>query len=1057
MISATQKLNGPQPSGKLNEIGTCILYARSLREPQRCKYRRVMGAENRGLDLERELTCTICTEILYAPQTLLDCLHTFCGSCLKKWFSWQYSSWRNASQSLPPIATPFTCPACRAPVRDTKHNSTVTTLLEMFLTANPDKCRRAEELEELKKIYCRGDCVLPKVVTREKNSSSRRGRAVDSDRSLVDEVREMSLREALIENPSTGREHIRRSNGDSRRPSPSSVRHTTSEVRTIDEHVHVRRRRREEHISRQNREESTQMSEALRRRRRSRSRSDDERSSQRENYDHQAVRQVDHQSSLRSLISQNDFDSLEMEEEILRQIREEGLLDGIDLENIDVNQEEQISESIAEAFRRRLNERARHDSNRRNTATEIRSRNESSSESSETSRRISSRAASPRSSSSLVRNQTGSVRVDVQILPPSSRALQAARLRAGSTGERSQRDLDSRKDNRFVTQSLPSTNLPVRPATRSASDLRDRSQSMLSPVTWTRFAHASRSSIDLSAPRPPEESVPSIRPLRIRSNSNSQSGSTQNKGNCPGTSQQSRHKPSEISSSISSPKKPFISPSSDKGLVPAPLTSNQILSERANILSTGPRLNSSTSKTGWKRPSFYTEPLIKCVKCERDHIEYEWHYNCKICSGGNYNICLSCYRAGRGCQYWLGIGENAWKKWEALEQSSSTSIEKPHILTPSRYLPPKIIPGGADGRRTLTTEDPRKRLQSGTFCVNCHVWTNECYWRCNICNSGDWGFCNNCVNQGYCCTHSLLPLSYNLTEDNAIQSSPTQGNKRPDTAHILTGPFAVDTGPFKPLTFSTRCDICRYPIQPSQTRYHCFSCTSSTSNKHNGNYDVCINCYPKLVRARHISKENGPGGWRRCLKGHRMAIVGFQDKYDGQHRYIVNDMVGGRSLQQKPCTIPELTDREGLQVWSWGDGLHVRGDNSHAKLVTIDVQKSTKSSSGSYSLVNKSTATDSFPPDGGVGMKAIAIWAWFPSTTNNDKNDNNNNDNDDDELFFPRGAEIRECKDVNGDWFHGTYMGRQGLFPANHVRILEKDKSGVGSCFLSPSSSSGSS
>ncbi|RKF61120.1 putative ring finger domain-containing protein [Erysiphe neolycopersici] len=1050
MISATQKLNGPPPNGKLNEIGTCILYARSLREPQRCKYRRVMGAENRGLDLERELTCTICTEILYAPQTLLDCLHTFCGSCLKKWFSWQYSSWRNTSQSIPSAVTPFTCPACRAPVRDTKHNSTVTTLLEMFLTANPDKCRRAEELEELKKIYSRGDCVLPKVVTRDKVSSSRRGRAVNSDRSLVDEVRELSLREALTENHSTRRELNRRGNEDSRRPSPSSVRHTTSEVRTIDERIHVRRRRREQHISRQNREEASQVNEALRGRRRNRS--DDERLSQQENHDHQAVRQVDHQSSLRSLISQNEFDSLEMEEEILRQIREEGLLDGIDLENIDVNQEEQISESIAEAFRRRQNERARQHSNRRNTVTEIRIRNESSSESSESSRRISSRA-SPRNSSNLVIKKTGSVRVDLQILPPSSsRALQSARSRSESIDEKGQSDLDSRKDNRFVAQPLPSTNLPVRPATRSASDLRDRSHSMLSPITWTKVAHASRSSIDLSALRPTDESMPNIRPLRIRSNSNSQSGSTQNQGNFPSTSEQSRHKTSEISSSISLPKKPCISPSCDKGLVPAPLTSNQKLSERANVLSTGPRLNSSTSKTGWKRSSFYTEPLIKCARCGKVHIEYEWHFNCKICSEGNYNICLSCYRAGRGCQYWLGIGESAWKKWEALDQTSSTCIEKPHILTPSRYLPPKIIPGGADGRRTLTTEDPRKRLQSGTFCANCYVWTNECYWRCNICNDGDWGFCNNCVNQGYCCTHSLLPLSYNLTEDNANQSSPTHGNKRPDTAHILTGPFSVDSGPFKPLTFSTRCDICRYPIQPSQTRYHCFSCTSSTSNKHIGNYDVCINCYPKLVRSRHISKENGPSGWRRCLKGHRMVIIGFQDKYDGQYRYIVNDMVGGRSLQQKPCTIPELIDREGLQIWSWGDGLHIRGDNSHAKLVTIDVQKSAKSSSGSYSLVEKIAATDSFPSDGGVGMIAVAIWAWFPSTNNSDKNDN-----DDNELFFPRGAEIRECKDVNGDWFHGTYMGRQGLFPANHVRILEKDKSGVGSCFLSSSSSSGSS
>lgn len=1049
MISTTPKLNGPPPNGDLKDIETCNFYTRSFRQPRRCKYRRVMEAGNRGLDLERELTCTICTEILYAPQTLLDCLHTFCGSCLKKWFSWQYDSWKNTPQSLPATASKFTCPACRAPVRDTKHNSTVTTLLEMFLTANPDKCRRAEELEELKKIYCRGDCVLPKVVTGEREFSSRQRRVEDSDRSLVDEIREISLREALTETPNIRRGQNRRDHEDSRRPSSSRTRHTTPEARIADEHNHTRRRRREERNSRQSQENTSQVSETLRRR----SRSNEERQSRRESHNHQVVHQVDHQSSLRSLISQNDIDSLEMEEEILRQIREEGLLDGIDLENIDVNQEEQISESIAEAFRRRQSERARKESIRRNTVTQTRSINHSSSESSETSRQISSRASS-RISSSHVRKSIANVQVDLHILSPqSSRTMQTVHLRAESIDESRRKDPRSIERNRCVGQSNPGTNIPVRPATRSASDLRDRSQSMLSPITWNRVAHASRSSIDLTACRPTERSIPDIRPLRIRSSSNSHSNSTRKNGNIPSSSEQSRHKASNVKNSNSPPNHTIVSASSEKGLVPSPLNQNQIISERANVLSNGPKLNSSSNKTGRKRSSFYTEPLIKCARCGKDHIEYEWHYNCKICSKGNYNICLPCYRAGRGCQHWLGIGENAWKKWEALEHNSSTSIEKPHTLVPSRYLPPKIIPGGADGRRTLTTEDPRKRLQSGTFCANCHIWTNECYWRCNICNDGDWGFCNNCVNQGYCCTHSLLPLSYNLTEDIATQSSPTQGNKMPDNAHILTGPFAVDNGPFKPLTFSTRCDICRYPIQHSQTRYHCFSCISSTSVSHSGNYDVCINCYPKLVRARHISMENGPSGWRRCLKGHRMAIIGFQDKYDGQHRYLVNDIVGGRSLQQKPCTSSEVIDQEGLQIWSWGDGLHVRGDNSHAKLVTVDVQKSAPKSSESFSSVNKIADSDSFPPDGGVGMKAIAIWAWFPSAINDNEDENNSND---DELFFPRGAEITECKDVNGDWFHGTYMGRQGLFPANHVRILEQDESGAGKKISSPSSSGSS-
>ena len=35
-------------------------------------------------------------------------------------------------------------------------------------------------------------------------------------------------------------------------------------------------------------------------------------------------------------------------------------------------------------------------------------------------------------------------------------------------------------------------------------------------------------------------------------------------------------------------------------------------------------------------------------------------------------------------------------------------------------------------------------------------------------------------------------------------------------------------------------------------------------------------------------------------------------------------------------------------------------------------------------------------------------------------------------------AEVREVEDVNGDWFHGSYMGAQGLFPSPYVRVVER-------------------
>jgi hypothetical protein len=60
-------------------------------------------------------------------------------------------------------------------------------------------------------------------------------------------------------------------------------------------------------------------------------------------------------------------------------------------------------------------------------------------------------------------------------------------------------------------------------------------------------------------------------------------------------------------------------------------------------------------------------------------------------------------------------------------------------------------------------------------------------------------------------------------------------------------------------------------------------------------------------------------------------------------------------------------------------------------------------------------------------MRALASWSWYPKEGEGDN-----------ELLFPRGAEIRECFDVNGDWFFGVYMGAKGLFPAPYVRVLDK-------------------
>jgi hypothetical protein len=155
-----------------------------------------------------------------------------------------------------------------------------------------------------------------------------------------------------------------------------------------------------------------------------------------------------------------------------------------------------------------------------------------------------------------------------------------------------------------------------------------------------------------------------------------------------------------------------------------------------------------------------------------------------------------------------------------------------------------------------------------------------------------------------------------------------------------------------------------------------------------------------------------------------MIIVGYEDTQGGQRRVIVKDLVGGRGLHEEPS---KVTDHSGgdLLKWSWGDGKHIRGDDTHSRLVTTDVIKTAPIASPGM------TIDPGFPPDGGVGMVGVALWKWYPAPEA------------DDELLFPKGAEVRECKDVNGDWFHGTYMGKKALFPSPYVKILDK---GPGVC-----------
>ncbi|KAL8730167.1 MAG: hypothetical protein Q9166_004250 [cf. Caloplaca sp. 2 TL-2023] len=171
----------------------------------------------------------------------------------------------------------------------------------------------------------------------------------------------------------------------------------------------------------------------------------------------------------------------------------------------------------------------------------------------------------------------------------------------------------------------------------------------------------------------------------------------------------------------------------------------------------------------------------------------------------------------------------------------------------------------------------------------------------------------------------------------------------------------------------------------------------------------------RLISAGRVNADDGDKGWRRCLYGHRMIIVGFEDSSAGQRRVVVKDLVGGLGLKDAGSSGDQSTGQE----LSWQDG-----QQRHVRKVFQNVSNEARDPAATaIPLLRK------YPPSGGLGMRALAVWSYWPI------------DDASDELSFPRGAELQEVEDINGDWFLGSYAGKMGLFPSNHVRCLDVVKS----------------
>jgi hypothetical protein len=658
-------------------------------------------------------------------------------------------------------------------------------------------------------------------------------------------------------------------------------------------------------------------------------------------------RVVEHQSSLRSLLSASELDSQEMEEEIMRQIMEEGLLDGIDLSNIDVAQEDEISERIALAYRQRQTQRQRQRRDRRETPPEI-------------------------------------------IIPPprddqpGQRRHRYARSESGTSTPRER----ERERNHRPPISRPGL-LDVANQGARAGHARSSSQGS----SRSARSELRPSSLSVSSRQTPSLSQPSDRPnpgRRRRSDDQQHSTLAERQ---------------QLKSLNRSTTDPSIE---DTQVRPAPAAT---------------RLP----------PTLYPEPRISCHSCGKDNLEHILHYNCSGCDNGAFNLCQPCYRSGKGCKHWFGFG---WAAWPAYQKKAPpggypASHEYPHVFRGHRYQRPRghLTESTTSPGTFVSEEEPGLRLEDGVFCDICSNWANACYWKCDYCNEGEWGYCNDCVNRGQHCTHPLLPVTHMSKEHTPPQlstatdasnhptppypddSPPTTPSLTPKSASLIRGPGQVTLAnyTYRPLTFTTICNICTYPILPSHTRFHCPTCN-------NGDYDICSPCYKKLGLVGKISEGNGINGWRRCLHDHRMIVVGFEDRDGGQRRIVVRDLVGGLSFREEEIarTITESitptasTTAPKEEKWSWRE---TDGSRHH-------------SHSASSPPPSQPQRRYIYPPDGGVGLRIQARWSYFPAADATD------------ELSFPRFAEITEAEDINGDWFWGVYAGSKGLFPGNYGRVV---------------------
>lgn len=962
------------------------------------------GVANTGLALasfEKELVCSICTEILYQPLTILNCLHTFCGSCLKEWFSHQHRK-ASSSRSSPSSANPYSCPTCRAEVRDVHHNATVSNLLELFLAANPSRSRSQEEKDDMDQIYKPdgvtrpGDKILPKVDRRRDRRARRDDDAAARERQMIEEARQQSLQDSNA---------VAFTNSLSL---PQADR-TRSASRDRDER---RQRRRERERQRDDSTTLTIPSSTPSRPDRHETASPPTSSPRHPSAveARQREHRMSHQASLRSLVSASDSgvgtgDSFD-EARIMQEIIDEGLLGDIDVDALDEAEQDALAERIAALYRQRHlrpqipNSPPQSSHHSQVTSSEQpRTRSEHRDRPGSTQPPANSSAQQPRSQlpppSSLGRSNSQNSSVTLHHRRRASDQTRADHATGGSRATSEERQTAATTSHQNLTQpsqtvSLVRSSSTNSPRHRSTSENPRTASQTLLPSAGGDTATLSQTSVP--APRSPRhtQTMPISRPA--------QTGIAELDGS------------STVTNAIS------------------PLTQ-------------------------------YQEPSVTCFRCGEPDLQYDISRHCHSC---NVNLCVPCYRSGKGCKHWFGHGHVAIIQNEKLK-AKDESIPPSHHLIGRRYQrpdAPSVITTRPAHLRPeelpiKTTSNPLNRLQEGHFCDRCGNFANIQFWLCDICNDGEWGFCKTCVDTHHCCTHPLLPVAYHphsitntltsmhLNTHQSALEPPTLpanthlttglisgSNSRPQTPSSVVSNRSQREAGYDYLSINVNCDTCHQIILPSDLRYHC--------PFHSSDFDICISCYNQYIQHIRSRRDGGnvaeaTSGWRKCPQGHRMIVVVFEtdasdDGDGGMRRVVKHDLVGGcrisdaeirawnsqHNLYATPPTSPPTTYRG---TWSWKE------DATGSRRGTRNRSSTISDTNNNMSL----NTTMRFPPDGGFGKRGQAFYAYWPDEAED-------GDTESKDLRLPRGAEVSEIEDVNGDWWSGVYAGDVGIFPFGYVK-----------------------